>query len=422
MKKFSLSAKETEGITNLVKNFKTEYFEKSEYLDDIIDWLIHPKKHYLFNNVITLNQISDTLWNKIYAEGKKMCPFDSREILSKYGFNDLEEFILVPSNDRTINFYLVFKNKKEIHYSITSSIPATETLLKGKYESDRFNSIESSFENSIIGDLCGVNEDLYREFKEFFENGIKSSIVCNINIRPWQWFGLEKKYKGVFNYMDDINETIDDQDNLWREISPYEFLLAICNEIDPTQFISSKDHPILQMKTIMENYITQLANEKGLSPREIISEYRTEILTKGVKGLIYIYVKNKKYILEELTEESLGFVLDGISDYLRRAFIQISIENGIPAIFNIFTPEINQKYSNMSKAALEIVYKRLNKEDYNLEDYVTKNIASTLYDKNVEQEHIERAKKEINAMLEGLVNRTKNFLSDNNELDKNLVN
>ena len=222
--------------------------------------------------------------------------------------------------------------------------------------------------------------------------------------------------------MDDINETIEDQDNLWEKISAYEFLLAMCNEIDPTQFISSKDHPILQMKTIMENYITQLANEKGLSPREIISEYRTEILTKGAKGLLHIYVKNKKYILEELTEESLGFVLDGMSDYLRRAFIQISIENGIPAIFNIFTPEINQKYSNMSKAALEIVYKRLNREDYNLEDYVTKNIASTLYDKNVEQEHIERVKKEINAMLEGLVNRTKNFLSDNNELDKNLVN
>lgn len=422
MEKFNLTdfKQGEEVVKNLMQEFDFKFLEKDEYLPEVMKYIVEQKKMQIYTITINLEKIPDKLWEKIY---KINCAKYNSNVADEYRKLGLkvDDFILLQSQDMTINHFMMLKNQKEIRYTITTAIPITHRVLSNDLITDRFDPIAKTFQEHLRPLLCNFDIELSHEFDEALSiSETKCQALGKTHSQPWNWFGFEKKYVGTFIMEGDEEEFKKSFKNLF---DPYTFILGMCNDIEPTLFLNNSIYD--DAKSIMSHYTNYLANEMGWSPREVITSRRLDILYEGCKGLIKNYVTCKQYMKESMKGELLAYVLDGLSDAIRRAYIQICIENGVPLISNILTNKYNQLMMDLFNTTIEVISKISNKKEFDLRNYIIDKIINVSVIGYQNQEEMDNMKTEVTNELDSIIERIGKKINGRNfddEEEKILVN
>lgn len=408
---------EKNEIKLLAREISKKHLTDEKMKEVFIKLASQPSKMYLFTVSVDLNFLDDEFWKKCYDSCQKRHPLDARKHFKFLG--ELDEFILIPSNNMTINYYMVFKDSKKIKFCVTSSIPVAADILHGKEDSRRFDSINETIKTEIRGELCNWNQEMMHDFNKSFNNSRSEKVMGSITFEPWYWFGMERKYQGIFYEEADMMEL---KDNIEDTFDPYHYILALCNDVDNSQFLSSNGI-LSDMKSILDNKVTRLANETGLSPKEILTKYRLEILKESAANMLEIFSINANHVLKFYKGDRVAYVLDSILDAVRRCYIRACIENDIPMVVDTLTPKYNKLLPKMFQKAKECVYEHLNGAKYDTDKLIHLSIANNMLRNEEEKEMIERMRNETSCMISDLVNRIKEF-DDNDDIDdaKTLIN
>ena len=408
---------EKNEIKLLAREISKKHLTDEKMKEVFIKLASQPSKMYLFTVTADLGFLDDEFWKKCYDSCKKRYPLDARKHFKFLG--DLDEFILLPSNNMTLNYYMIFKDSKTVKFCITSSIPVAADILHGKEKSKRFNSINETIRTEIRGELCGWDQELMSTFNKSISNYKPEKVVGSITFEPWYWFGMEKKYQGIFYEEADMLEL---KDNIEETFDPYHYILALCNEMDNSQFLSSNGI-LADMKSILDNKVTRLANETGLSPKEVLTKYRLDILKESTTNMLEILSINVDHVLRFYKGDRLAYVLDGVLDAVRRCYIRSCVENDIPMIVDTLTPKYNKLLPKMFQKAKECVYEHLIRDKYDTNKLIHLSIANNMLRNEEEKEMIERMKAETHSLISELMNRFQDFDDDDDDdEDKQLIN
>ena len=408
---------EKKEIKFLASEISRKHLNDEKMKEVFVKLAAEPSKMYLFTVTVDLGFLDDKFWKKCYESCQKRFPLDARKYFKFLG--ELDEFILLPSNNMTINYYMVFKDSKKIKFCITSSIPVAADILHGKESSKRFDSISETLKTEIRGELCRWDQEMMNQFNKSFNESSSKKVLGSITFDLWFWFGAEKKYQGIFYEEADMLEL---KDNMEEMFDPYHYILALCNEVDNSQFLSSNGI-LADMKSILDNKVMRKANETGLSPKEVLTKYRLEILKESVENMLEIFSINTKSVLKFYQGDRIGYVLDGVSDAVRRCYIRSCVENDIPMIVDTLTPKYNKLLPKMFQKAKECVYEHLIRDKYDTNKLIHLSIANNMLRNEEEKEMIERMKAETHSLISELMNRFQDFDDDDDDdEDKQLIN
>lgn len=408
---------EKNEIKFLASEISRKHLNDEELRKVFVKLASESRKMYLFTVTVDLGFLDDEFWKKCYDSCQKRFPLDARKYFKFLG--ELDEFILLPSNNMTLNYYMVFKDSKKIKFCIISSIPVAADILHGKEESKRFDSIEETIKTEIRGELCHWDQEMMNQFNKSFNNSRSEKVLGSITFDLWFWFGAEQKYQGIFFEEADMLEL---KDKMEETFDPYHFILALCNEVDNSQFLSSNGI-LADMKSILDNKVMRKANETGLSPKEVLTKYRLEILKESVENMLEIFSINTKHVLQFYKGDRIGYVLDGVLDAVRRCYIKACIENDIPMVVDTLSPKYNKLLPKMFQKAKECVYEHLTGEKYDTDKLIHLSIANNMLRNEEEKEVIERMRTETQSLLSNLMNQFKEFDDDDNIDDnKTLIN
>ena len=401
--------KERDLVLFLGRPFTMDVITDKKYEPVVKEFLTRQKNMRVFTVTIDLSVMPDEMWMEYYNVCKDKYPIDPRKYFPK--LKDLEEFILVPDGNMTINFFMMLKESKQIKYCIVTAMDSTADVLNDRLSVNRFDPVNQSLKDEIRGEISNWDQKLMEQFNDFMKSIKNVKTLGSIAMNAWYYFGYESKYVDTFVSEQDMKRI---KKNMKDNFDPYTYILAMCNELDYTLFF--QDHGLfIDTKTIMDQVIRDIANEKGLSPREVVTEFRLDIIDKTTEGILEIYRINEEMTMQRLESEPTGFALDAVLDAVRRSYIFECANNNVPFIANALTQKNEKLISSIFDGAKEFVHVIVCGENYDKNNMTAHKIAYNIKREENDKRQIEDMKEDIDKLLHSLMGRINNMNMENDD-------